>query len=58
VSAFADALEGLREALAELEAVPDGELDEPTRRMRDSTRAMLDRYDADRYDELVAEGDA
>jgi hypothetical protein len=52
-STFAEALESLREALVELEALPDDELDETTRRMRDNTRAMLDRYDADRYDELV-----
>jgi hypothetical protein len=52
---FADALESLRDALHDLEALRDDELDEPTRRLRDNTRAMLDRYDADRYDELVAD---
>jgi len=51
---FAAALESLRAALVELEARPDAELDEPTRRLRDNTRAMLDRYDRDAYDDLVA----
>jgi hypothetical protein len=52
---FAEALEALRAALDELETVPDAELDPPTRRMRDNTRAMLDRYDGDRYDELLVD---
>jgi len=51
---FRDALEGLRSALAYLEAAPDGELDAATRALRDNTRAMLDRYDRDAYDELVS----
>jgi hypothetical protein len=51
---FTEALESLRAALVELESVPDAELDEPTRRLRDNTRAMLDRYDRDAYDELVS----
>lgn len=55
---FHRALAELREGLAGLDAVPEAELDEATRRLRDNTRAMLDRYDRDRYDTLVAEDDA
>lgn len=47
---FAKSLEALRAALAKLEAIPDAELDEPTRRLRDSARTILDRYDEDRED--------
>lgn len=44
---LAEALHTLREALVELEAVPDDTLDEPTRQLRDATRALLDRYDGE-----------
>ena len=51
---FAEALEELRAALVEFEAIPDGELDPITRDLRDHLRASLDRYDRDAYDELVS----
>ena len=52
--AFAKSLEAMRAALAELETLDDAELDPATRKLRDNTRAMLDRYDRDAYDELVS----
>ena len=52
--AFATALEALRDALVDLEALDDAELEPTTRKLRDNTRAMLDRYDRDAYDELVS----
>jgi hypothetical protein len=51
---FDEVVDGMREPLAELEAVLD-ELEPHTRRFVEGMRAALDRYDADEYDELVAD---